>query len=159
MRQRKYKRSVLTLAARCLLMLAAWQGPIPWCHCHGTLANTAQSASTWLSEHLNSYHSAALAFLDVDFGWHFHVAFPVEPGDGDGSSPARQRELLPQSNDSATLLDCARQLAGIASIDAVSASQLASTGLEANAPTLSAHFFDGFAPSLPLPLRFCIARC
>lgn len=159
MHHHKCKRPVSTLVARCLLLVAAWQGPIPWCHCHGTLANTAESASTSLAEHLNSYHSTALAFLNVDFGWHFHATFPAEPGDDDGSAPTRHRELLPQPNDSAMLVDCARQLAEIAPIDAVPVSQLASTRLEADAPTLSAHFFDGFAPSLPLPLRFCVARC
>lgn len=159
MHQLKCKRSTFTVVSRCLLLIAAWQGPIPWCHCHGTLANTAQASSTWLAEHLISYHSTALAFLNVDFGWHFHVAFPSKPGDDDGSSPMQHRELLPQTNSSTMLVDCARQLAEIASVEAVPFSQIASARLEANAPTLSAHFFDGFAPSLPLPLRFCIARC
>lgn len=158
MHQLTCKRPVFTLVTRCLLLVAAWQGPIPWCHCHGTLANAAHSDTTWLAEHLSSYHSAMLAYLDVDFGWHFHVAFPAEPGSSDGSKPSTHRELLPQSHDS-TLTDCARQLAEISTVNAVVAPSIASIRFEATAPTLSAHFFDGFAPSLPLPLRFCIARC
>jgi hypothetical protein len=157
MHQLKCKRPFFRLVARCLLSAAAWQGPIPWCHCHRTLANTAQSASTWLAEHFNSYHSAALAYLNVDLGWHFHVAFPSDHGGNKSSKPSPHRELLPQSKDP-TLTDCARQLAEISPVNAVVMPSTASTRLEATAPTLSAHFFDGFAPSLPLPLRFCIAR-
>lgn len=152
-------RPVSSLAGRCLLILAAWQGPIPWCHCHGTLANTSDSESTWLSDHLRSYHSAALAFLNVDFGWHMHVAFPEAPGEDDGSTAPKRRELLPQVDATTSLMESARLLIELPAIDSAVVAQLAAPCSGADAPDVSAHFFDSFAPSLPLPLRFCIARC
>lgn len=152
-------RPVLSLAVRCLLALAAWQGPIPWCHCHGTLVHANDADASWLSEHLQSYHTAALALLNVDFGWHFHVAFPDAPGQDDDSSAPKRRELLPQIDATTSLLESSRLFVEIPAIDSAILVQVIAPRCSGDALSMSAHFFDGFAPSLPLPLRFCVSRC
>ena len=78
-------------AMRCLLVIAAWQAPLPFWHHHGTLATASAENTTWLAKHLRAHHPAVDPLLQVAFGWHLHFAYPdaddAPPG---GPHPMRQ---------------------------------------------------------------------
>lgn len=60
----------MSVAARYLLMLLVWSGPIPVCHSHGTLANTSNMDDAF-EQHLRTYHRDVDLFSDVQMGLHF----------------------------------------------------------------------------------------
>ncbi len=149
------------LVLRCFLLFAAWQGPMPWFHCHGTLADSPGEMSAWLVEHLRSHHPSATPFSPTSFGWHVHVDLPGSSSEGSDQPSPREQERLPVSN----AVDCLS--ASLAPTTAGMSTPLASrldllqggASLAAGAQTrLPAHFLDAFAPSLPLPLRLCVLR-
>ncbi len=148
-----------TLSLRCLvLVLVALQGPIPWCHCHGTLANSPDSFS-WLGDHLRSHHVTVSPLANHFFGWHFHVDVSNSSGDNPDQPADQDRDRLPTTNstDGLTVLlaDNARSSPQAAVVDDRSHECAVAmlVGLQN-----TAHFFDSFAPTLPLPLRFCVLR-
>ncbi len=147
---------------RCLLLLVAWQGPLPWCHCHGTLANSADSTAVWLATHLRSRHSSVSPFANVSFGWHIHIELPDSTSDDPDQPPRPDRDRLPVTNAADGLAELAARPAA-ALISEADLLDLACQGgmltSDGGSCRLTAHFFDDFAPSLPLPMRFCVARC
>lgn len=54
-----------------LAILLLWQGPIPICHAHGTLANSAVATSD-LADHLVEAHQSLNPLDDVFVPWHWH---------------------------------------------------------------------------------------
>lgn len=60
-----------------LLILLAWQGPIPVCHAHATL-NANELPSPELASHLIADHSLADIKGDDYIGWHWHWIMPDE---------------------------------------------------------------------------------
>lgn len=140
-----------------LLVLVALQGPIPWCHCHGTLTNSPDSFS-WLGDHLRSHHVSVSPLANDSFGWHFHVDVP-NSGDHPDRPAEPDRDRLPTTNStdgfSVLLADNARTTYQAVSVDDLS-HECAIAMLVGSQNT--AHFFDSFAPALPLPLRFCVLR-
>lgn len=150
-----------SLALRCFLLFVAWQGPIPWCHCHGTLANTPGGVSPWLSQHLKSHHPSVAPLSNLFFGWHLHVYDPESSTDDENDPSKRSRERQPITNSADCLSESAIRAAARTSEFAAPQLDL-QLGRMAIAlrpeSQCSAHFFDGFAPSLPLPLRFCVSR-
>jgi len=141
-----------------VMVLVALQGPIPWCHCHGTLANSPDSFS-WLGDHLQSYHVSVSPLANVVFDWHFHVEMPNSSSDDPDQSSDLDRDRLPitSSTDrlSVQLADSARS-----TCQAVLVTDLkheCANALLVDSQN-SANFFDAFAPTLPLPLRFCVLR-
>lgn len=150
------------LVLRCLLLLAAWQGPVPWVHCHGTLAASSDGVSSWLAKHLQAYHPTTAPFSDACFGWHVHYGFPGAPSDDSDEPSPNDRDCLPVSVSAQGL--SASWLRATVETPALAALPLDlhqdGVGLLVGSPTrhLTSHFFDAFAPSLPLPLRFCVLR-
>ncbi len=152
--------SRLAVALRVCLLTAAWQGPIPWFHCHGTLANAPEAAKSWLAEHLKERHPSVTPYANVGFGWHFHCNFPGSPGDDPQQSPEDGRGYLPVllSGDHA---DCSMRLVSGLSVLAGSAlldQTRVDCALQGGRPR-STRFFDAFAPTLALPLRFGVLNC
>jgi len=69
------RRIVKKLAVRqrwgVLAILLLWQGPIPICHAHGTLANSAVATAD-LADHLVEAHQSLNPLDDVFVPWHWH---------------------------------------------------------------------------------------
>jgi hypothetical protein len=138
------------LILRCSLILAAWQGPIPWCHCHGTLAGEPATNQQWLAGHLHSQHVSTSPFANVDFGWHLHAQLPDAP-DEHGKVPANPAKHRLPTLGSGSEFDgsCGGSILH-------GADQFAAFGAATNtAPT---HSFDSFAPSVALLVRLRVMR-
>jgi len=146
-----------------LLLAVAWQGPIPWCHCHGSLASSTAQSSSWLANHLQSYHPTTALLSNQGFGWHFHAILPKSSNDDPNQRSDTDQNRHPTPDVTASfshwLAHCAR----------VSTSSLAAfegpiggCGAVLLAPAWrvrhTAHFYASFAPTLPLPLRFGVQR-
>lgn len=154
--------SWLSTTVRAVLLFAlAWQGPIPWAHAHGTAANSACGVNCWLSQHLCSHHAQDSMFADRMYGWHFHVALPFGSENGPEQQQRPQQNRIPPNHASDGL---SAMLA-----DGLRTSLPAAVMVNLDAPTHSAavvgdehagaaHFFDGYATSLALPLRFGVLR-
>ena len=145
------------VSLRVCVVLAAWQGPIPWFHSHGTLAQACDDL--WLIEHLRFYHSAAQTCPSECSGWHFHYGFPGSPADDSGPAPdgaLHQATVMEAAARCSGLLSAwhAPPLAAIGTADDVVGS---ACGISPEA--IRFHFFDAFAPTLALPLRFCCLIC
>lgn len=149
---------------RLVLLIAAWQGPVPWCHNHA--AQASAEAAPWLAEHLQTHHRAAdpgqRVWLGSELGWHFHADFPTRPVGDDEPSPGQPPAEFPASSVSSLRAadgSSGERLQGLierllpAEHDATLG---AATERLARSP---GNFFAGYAATLPLPLRFCILRC
>jgi hypothetical protein len=145
------------VALRCLLIFAVWQGPIPWWHSHGALATGPNVSASWLPGHLARYHPACGLTSPV-VGWHMHLFYPAPPtGENGGNEPLQEQNLLPSAlTDS--LLTVASMASTATALDP-SFWQVAQSPLSRDRSATPLHFFDGFAPTLALPLRFGVARC
>lgn len=146
-------------AVRCLLMLCLWQGPLPVCHSHGTLAGASDEARPWLAAHLETHHASVDPCELTFFGWHVH--FEVPEAEGEPSETPGLSLWLP--------------LIANASVDGIRADWPCRFPVGGNAvPHLAVMqlprepepirrlrlgFFPDDAGSLPLPLRLGVARC
>jgi|GEM_PF-967254 len=155
-----------SLLLRLVLLIAAWQGPIPWCHSHAPQA-TAEMG-TWLADHLHSHHGPAdqqrpNARSSGLLGWHFHADFPTRPVGDEEPSPGQPPAEFPASSvgglrvadwhSGDRLVALSQWLMPAKPCSAFSS---ATDRALASAP---GSFFDGYAATLPLPLRFSILRC
>lgn len=156
--------SGLAVLLRLVLLFAAWQGPIPWCHNHP--AGTAAESTTWLAEHLRSHHGPADqqrrdARSDGLLGWHFHADFPTRPVGDEEPRPGQPPAEFPASSVGSLRVadlhsgDRPLPLRHLLTPVAPGPAFAFATALS-NAPS---NFFAGYAATLPLPLRFCILRC
>lgn len=140
------------VALRACLVLAAWQGPIPWCHWHGSLAAAADDP--WLIEHLQVHHAAPPACDHECLGWHFHCDFRGAVGGDSQPSSGDARHQLPAT---AAAERCVGPSPGSESVPlAVDAAESEAAGVAYGLPLAGLrqlHFFDAFAPALALPLR------
>ena len=142
-----------------LIVWAVWQGPVPWCHAHGTLGNTAASSHEFLRLHLSSHHAAIDPCSNLYFCWHVHFDFPTQENDSsdkDHNRPVRtiNAELTTSGLNNlvrTAVMDCLNA-ASVGTDCAALAVRLTPAGG-------AQHFFDGFAPELAPPLRFGILRC
>ena len=136
-----------------MLVLAVWTGPVPYCHCHGTLNDASEQSFEWLGKHLQVYHEADDLFADIDFGWHLHLPDPAE-------EDTDQPEWLSRSGGggkavSSISLNC---------LDGHGYSPwMLTTHPQAPSAMVAVRkartFFGSFAAKLPLPLRFGVIRC
>ena len=150
---------------RLVLLIAAWQGPIPWCHSHAAQA-TAESAG-WLAEHLQTHHRQTHHRQQASpgsglLGWHFHADFPARPV-GEAPQPGQPPAEFPAGTvGGGRVADfySGERLIPLSQVPAAEdpclARAYAAERALASSPT---GFFDGYAATLPLPLRFCILRC
>ncbi len=145
-----------SVALRCLLLIAAWQGPIPWCHNHGVPGDAGAQTASWLGDHWRCYHASAAPQTERRLGWHVHFDF-ANPERGADDSQSQPQPVIASTQLSATI---------VAGEDVRLPGELLSAQLDAKSHARSvqdgavaAHFFDGFAPTLSPPLRFCVARC
>lgn len=147
---------------RCVLVVFVWQGPVPWCHRHGTLANTPDSAISWLQEHLRTHHSSIGVNAEVSFGWHVHFDFPI-PVDDDSNGPnvPDQDRLPPVSSLDTVSASIARAASDSSDLAAAHRVNLSGdTRVIANGLLLEVtHFYEASAPSCSLSVRFCVSRC
>jgi hypothetical protein len=147
-----------SLPLRLVLVICAWQGPLPYWHAHSTAVDVAEGSPS-LCEHLRLWHGSADAGSAECSCGHWHFEYPHAPDEGEpGSHPGKDRL--------ATLAAAGAQIAApdAATFD-VSPLQVIETGrsdsgrLDAPGRNTATHFFDGFAPSLSSPLRFGVLRC
>jgi hypothetical protein len=160
-RSRSIRSKRWSFGLRCVLLIVAWQGPMPWCHCHGTLATLTDQSPQWLSEHLRSHHAALSPFSNAVLGWHVHFEYP-SPSDEDSDQPVRPRQdrLLVTSLDSAAeLMTRAATTPTLHPDSQVDVGHDRATLIDRAQSVATSHFYDGFAPSLSLPQRFCVSRC
>lgn len=144
---------------RCLLVTAAWQAPLPFLHCHGTLATSTDTAAPWLAEHLRTHHA------DVDpcsphlFGWHLHFGVP-ESDDAPADAPAPRRCHLVV----ATVFASGHADGGLAGTTADGTREVAwlvspSLSSDAASAIRRGRVDADRAPPVPLTLRHCSLRC
>lgn len=142
-----------SLLLRMVLVLAVWTGPVPYCHCHGTLNDPAAQSFNWLGKHLQAYHGTDVLFADIEFGWHLHLPDPSEEEE-------EQSEWLAWSSGAQKVVSHCRtnRTDGLwGSLWPLMPRQTFAPATAAESRTRS--FFATFAPTLPLPLRFGISRC
>jgi hypothetical protein len=150
-----------SLWLRFVLVLTMWQGPIPWVHCHGTVADSSVSADmlSWFSVHLRSHHACVQCERPVDLGWHTHFDMPQTPADESDRNSRTSHDCLPASH--LQTLDLQMSVsASSAAISLIAVDVHCVSMMTAMAQTRQAsHFYASFAPAMSLPARFCIARC
>lgn len=153
--------SCSSLVLHGLLLLTTWQGPVPWCHCHGTLANSPGVASSLLAEHLRTHHCSLDPFANILLGWHLHLDIPGTAGEQPAEKVPPQPELLPVISPvdsvNSSIAQAAEQLC-----PAVELLACVSEGIAGRSCAISdhqqSHFFVTFASSLSLPERLCVSR-
>ena len=154
----------MNVVLRYLLVLTVWQGPVLWCHCHGTLANAAQVNSCdsnlgILAEHLQDYHSQVDPFANLFFGWHFHVDLPTSDVNDPGSSdePIHDLPVAGEENGTVILSRIGNALSMASQFDGwhlfTDQSSVHDVLTVCMRPQPLTHFLDSFAPTLALPLR------
>ena len=153
-------RSARTL--RCLLLLVAWQAPVPWVHCHGTLASSTSATPSWLVSHLASYHATVAPYSPGFLGWHWHADFLGGSHEAPDQPTRPEQDRLPLTKPVDSWADSLAHGTAPASLSPAMPCHLQQVE-QARVIRLksgcSAHFFAAVAPSIPLTLRFCIARC
>jgi len=156
----------LSLLLRLVLLIAAWQGPIPWCHSHAPQA-TAETG-TWLAEHLQSHHQESPDSRQGSrgnglLGWHFHADFPTRPTGDEAPTPGQPPAEFPASSVGGLRVadwhGGDRQLALSQWLLPAKPCSVFSSTIERALTCAPGSFFDGYAATLPLPLRFSILRC
>ena len=146
---------------RCVLIVAAWQAPLPFCHSHGTLATSTAAAAPWLADHLRTCHAAVDPLAQCVFGWHLHFALP-DAGDEapDEPKPIRQQFVVTAgvgSWDGFTRLQSPSVVWGCG--DTVTAFPVAFDADSLCDARRGGGFFGDFAPDMPLPVRLGVLRC
>lgn len=152
-------RSLPWVAFRCLLLIAAWQGPLPWCHSHGVVTN---ESDPWLRAHVSVYHPGESLDGASPLGMHFHVEFPHGGGDERAPSPVVltcQASSPRADHEAESLCLSGSELSGddkfvwaFGELKTMSIARLANGRLPQG-------FFESFASDLALPLRLGIIRC
>lgn len=146
------QRARLSHLLRLVLVLAVWTGPVPYCHCHGTLNDASAQSFDWLGRHLQAYHGTDDLFAEIDFGWHLHLPDPVE-------EDTDQQEWLSCWDSSKTISSTGQVCLGGHGYAVAIRSAYSPTFGAMTAVGNSRSFFSSFAPTLPLPLRFGVIRC
>ena len=150
------------LAASCALVSLLGQSPLPWCHTHGTLADCPDAIVSWLSRHLQIQHTATADCCEAFAGWHIHFGYlgstDDDPNDPSESEPERCPTICAAEGSSAGL---ERTLGGVPCESSALLTRQLAGPLPCRPGDLAGvtGFFETFAPTLPLPLRLCVARC
>ncbi len=143
----------ISVCFRILLLLAVWTGPIPYCHCHGTMIGVDANCPSWLLNHLQAFHADSPLRTDVSLGWHLHFSTPENSEDGESTWAKWLSFSGTPSAVSACLQDLRladRLILPLWNVTCRNSQPIASR---------VAFFFESFAPSLPLPLRLGVIRC
>lgn len=146
------------IVLRVVVLLAAWQGPLPWCHRHDPLDAVGGTQSPWLASHLRAAHGTAKG-TPTDLGWHWHVELPGDSTD-DPCRPCISRPAALAADHAGESLRI--DLADDASRELTTFRSMADGTLNASgansAPAGVSSFFASFAPESPLPQRFGVLR-
>lgn len=145
---------------RCLLVVAAWQAPLPLWHTHGTLANATAESASWLAEHLRTHHPTIEPSSQTIVGWHCHFVDPQSGGEPP-DAPKRNPRHVVVACGPALLNGVSRLQAPLVSWaggDPSSVSGVPATGLHA-VRHRARGFFTDFAPDMPLPARLGVLHC
>lgn len=148
-------------ALRCLLVVAAWQAPLPFWHNHGTLASASAESATWLSAHLRKHHATVDPLAPRALGWHVHFAFPDADEEAPGG-PDRGRQPGVTALELAAWDACIRLQAAAQSHpadDVFTAARLPFACPRPGVGRRPGGFFMDFAAHLPLPVRLGVLRC
>jgi hypothetical protein len=144
-----------------ILLVVACQTPLPWCHCHSVLASTVSPDSGWLTTHLRTHHGAMSTIPPASLGWHWHLDFARLPAESPEQRSQDEPERLPGSSAGELLVtSIARTANEVASFRAVDLIAAVGVSFEPSATgPWPAQFFSASAPTVPLSVRFCVARC
>lgn len=139
---------------RVVLLLVVWNGPLPYCHCHGTLQSVTFENASWLFKHLKSHHGDTMLYADTTFGWHLHFRSPAPWEDNQESSTNCYSPCQPVLGSNAVPHSEPRIIAYVCDlVHSESRPQLVEREFAANP------FYENYAAALPLPLRFGVSRC
>lgn len=145
-------------AARCLLMLCLWQGPLPVCHAHGTLADAPEANRPWLAAHLAAHHASVDPCELTFFGWHIHFEAPASEGEpSESPSPSLRLPLVAGTTADGVWGDWCGFAEGVDAFETLEMPQAPQFPLLARGSRPG--FFPNDAGALPLPLRLGVARC
>lgn len=148
---------------RFVLLLVAWQGPIPWCHSHDAGVIDQAASDVRLLEHLCSYHAGESLAAARPLGLHFHVDFPHQPTQGSDPTPlGAEFEFSSRlAGDSRLMAEASwgAVLAGVAFWSPSLREPAEHVSCRVLMSGCGHRFFDAYASSLPLPLRFGVIRC
>lgn len=144
---------------RCLLVISAWQAPLPFWHSHGTLADTPPDMPVWLASHLRAAHKTVDPQATVALGWHLHFALPAA-NDSSPDAPARARDPLAALTVAATAAVEVADLEPLPSPAATNDTRrlTAFRVPPGTVPSGGGSFFRHYAPEIPLPLRLGVSR-
>jgi hypothetical protein len=140
---------------RFVLLISAWQGPIPWFHCHGSLAS-ASEIEPWLVKHLRTHHGTVSLFANIDFGWHCHFDLPL-PDSDDEPNEAPKAHVVICCSPTVTPVSVGSEFDVSSRYPKLPIQPLGTSSPEPTTAGSNQHFYDSFAESLALPLRFCVA--
>ncbi|RCS53899.1 hypothetical protein DTL42_01650 [Bremerella cremea] len=148
--------SLPLLALRCFVMFAVWTGPIPYLHCHGALDSVTGTGYVQLAKHLSRHHKCDSSCIAKSYSWHFHLAVPT--GEEEGTIPPSQCLSADgmTTNQSSDWDDC--QLAASLAHPFLQDKGMCVAPV-ADSVFLSRGFYDSYARTLPLPMRFSVVRC
>ncbi len=146
---------------RWLLLLAVWQGPLPWLHAHGTLGDFDFPGNLWLVQHLQQHHPAMETEVGGCLGWHVHIFYPCSsPEEREHSLAPVCEQFLAGNTGSHLTTALIRALWDQSDILQQTAFQKFQTlSLFCRTPGLSPCFYERYAVELAMPMRFCVVRC
>lgn len=144
-----------SVVLRIVLLISVWQGPIPWFHCHGSLA-AANEVQPWLVKHLRSHHATFSLFADIDFGWHCHVDLPTSASEDKPNESPKPRVVI-SSSETLTPVSVSGDIPPSSRFIRLPTKTLGISPPGLTTAGVNQHFYDSFAESLSLPLRFCVA--
>lgn len=148
-----------SLAARLLLVLLVWSGPVPVAHDHATLGNSVVGSRRF-AEHLIRFHLAPAALAESCKGWHLHWIFPGEEESGLASCPSRGAIDRDVRAEELSAAESAAELAPLHPFDAPAEAlcRLTNRNTTGSSPA-QPYFLCGFARGLSLPESLGILRC
>lgn len=156
---RRRFRSLPWVAFRCLLLIAAWQGPLPWCHSHGVVTSESDA---WLRAHVSRYHPGETLDGTSPLGMHFHVEFPQGGDEEDAPSP-----MVLTCQTASPRADHEAESPRMSGDDLFAGDKYVWAMHDLKSMTFARFtsgrpprgFFESFASDLALPLRLGIIRC
>ncbi len=143
--KRLYRSKYLPWFGWLLVLCINMAGPFPYFHCHGA------ENSEELALHILLHHGGD--FEQANLGWHYHTELPH---DHDEEPSPRQERPSPVQEPSAELTI---RLLTDNPVPFDSATFPPCTWISVSLDSTNpAHFFDGFASSLALPVRLGVMR-
>lgn len=144
-----------SVVLRFVLLISVWQGPIPWFHCHGSLAAEGE-IQPWLAKHLRSHHPTIPQAAKIDFGWHCHFDLPTTDSEDQPNKSPKPRVVI-SATETLTPVSISGEIHPSSRFMRLPMKALGMSPPGLTTAGVNQHFYDSFAESLAMPLRFCVA--